>query len=42
METEDRLKIVKQIVCYQKKWSSISFNIFGSLYFAHDQRKQES
>jgi hypothetical protein len=42
MEIEDRLKIVKQIVRYQKKWSSISFNKFGALYFASDIRKQES
>jgi hypothetical protein len=42
MEIEDRLKIVKQVVRYQKKWSSISFNKFGSLYFACDLKKQES
>lgn len=41
MEIEDRLKIVKQIVHYQKKWSSISFNKFGGLYFAYDKRKHE-
>ena len=42
MEIDDQLKLVKKILRYQKKWSSISFNTFGSLYFAHDKSKQES
>ena len=42
MKIEDRLKIVQQIVRFQKKWSSISFKKFGSLYFSYDRRKPES
>lgn len=42
MEIEDRLKVVKQILCYQKKWSSISFKQFGSLYFAFDVMERSS
>lgn len=36
MRFADRLEVVKQILRYQKKWTSTSFNQFGSLYFAHD------
>ncbi len=36
LELEDRLKIVKQIVRYQKKWMSTTFKQCGSLYFTHD------
>lgn len=39
---EDRLKIVQQIVRYQKKCSSLSFKGLGSLYFAHDVPKQDA
>lgn len=42
MKLEDRLEVVKQIVRYQKKWTSTSFKQFGSLYFAHDLGKQNS
>ncbi|KAL8710441.1 MAG: hypothetical protein Q9225_007290 [Loekoesia sp. 1 TL-2023] len=42
MEIEDRLEVVKKILRYQKKWASISFEQFGSLYFAHDLGKQNS
>ena len=42
LELEDRLKVVKQILHYQKKWTSISFKQFGSLYFANDVGKQNS
>jgi len=36
MQIGDRLAIVKTIVEYQKAWSSISFEQYGSLYFAQD------
>ena len=36
MEIEARLTIAKAIARYQKAWMSISFNQFGSLYFAED------
>ncbi|MCJ1334838.1 hypothetical protein MMC09_000103 [Bachmanniomyces sp. S44760] len=39
MDIEDRLKVVKQIVRYQRKWTSTSFKEFGSLYFAEDVGK---
>ena len=42
MELENRLEVVKQILRYQKKWTSTSFEQFGSLYFAHDVGKQNS
>jgi len=42
MELEDRLEVVKQILRYQKKWTSTSFKQFGSLYIAHDIGKQNS
>ncbi|KAG6061803.1 hypothetical protein E4U32_002807 [Claviceps aff. humidiphila group G2b] len=36
MEIEDRLEVVKAIVAYQKSWASVSFEQYGSLYFAED------
>lgn len=42
MEMEDRLAVVKQILRYQKNWTSISFQQYGSLYFADDVGKQNS
>lgn len=36
MEIEARLTIAKAIARYQKAWMSVSFNQFGSLYFAKD------
>jgi len=42
MGLDDRLKLLKQILRYQKKWMSASFKQFGSLYFAQDMGKQNS
>lgn len=36
MTIEDRFTIVKAISQYQKTWMSVSFNKFGSLYYARD------
>ncbi|KKZ65633.1 hypothetical protein EMCG_08540 [[Emmonsia] crescens] len=36
MEIGDRLAVVKTIARYQEAWMSVSFNHFGSLYFAQD------
>ncbi|KAG5960060.1 hypothetical protein E4U57_000294 [Claviceps arundinis] len=36
MEIEDRLEVVKAVIAYQKSWASVSFEQFGSLYFAED------
>lgn len=38
---EERLKFVKRILRYQKKWTSISFKKVGSLYLAHDVGKRD-
>jgi hypothetical protein len=34
MKIQDRLEVVKTIAGYQKSWASVSFEQFGSLYFA--------
>lgn len=39
MDIEKHITIVKAIACFQKKWMSISFNQFGSLYYAADLDK---
>jgi hypothetical protein len=36
MEIGDRFTIVKAIAQYQKAWTSVSFEKFGSLYYAAD------
>jgi hypothetical protein len=36
MKIQDRLEVVKSIAGYQKSWASVSFEQFGSLYFAED------
>ena len=36
MKIQDRLEVVKAIAGYQKSWASVSFEQFGSLYFAED------
>ncbi|CCE28838.1 uncharacterized protein CPUR_02527 [Claviceps purpurea 20.1] len=33
---EDRLELIKAVAAYQKSWASVSFEQFGSLYFAED------
>lgn len=33
---QNRLEVVKAIAGYQKSWASVSFEQFGSLYFADD------
>ena len=41
MKLDDRLEVVKLVLRFQK-WTSTLFKQFGSLYFAHDVRKQDS
>ncbi|KAG6282022.1 hypothetical protein E4U48_005427 [Claviceps purpurea] len=36
MKIKDRYEVVKAITAYQKSWASVSFEKFGSLYFAED------
>ena len=36
MKIQDRLEVVKSIAGYQNSWASVSFEQFGSLYFAED------
>lgn len=36
MKIQDRLEIVKLIAGHQKSWASVSFEQYGSLYFAED------
>jgi hypothetical protein len=36
MKIQDRLEVGKTIASYQKSWVSVSFEQFGSLYFAGD------
>ena len=36
MGIEDRFTIIKAIAQYQKAWMSVSFENFGSLYYAAD------
>ncbi|KJX96292.1 phosphotransferase enzyme family protein [Zymoseptoria brevis] len=36
MRIQDRLEVVKTIAEYHKSWASVSFEQFGSLYFAED------
>ncbi|KAG6043155.1 hypothetical protein E4U39_004883 [Claviceps sp. Clav50 group G5] len=36
MTLQDRLEVVKAVAAYQKSWASVSFEQFGSLYFAED------
>ena len=42
MKLEDRLEVVKQILRFQKNWTSTLFEQFGSLYFANDVKKLNS
>ncbi|MCJ1472449.1 hypothetical protein MMC13_001097 [Lambiella insularis] len=42
MNMKERLGVVKQILNYQKNWTYVSFEQFGSLYFSHDLGKQIS
>lgn len=36
MKIQDRLDVVNAVAGYQKSWASVSFEQFGSLYFAED------
>ncbi|KAK5116752.1 hypothetical protein LTR62_007426 [Meristemomyces frigidus] len=36
MTIQDRLEVVKAVAGYQKSWASVSFEVFGSLYFPED------
>ncbi|KAG6139777.1 hypothetical protein E4U28_003675 [Claviceps purpurea] len=36
----DRLEVVKAVAAYQKSWASVSFEQFGSLYFAEDVKEK--
>ncbi|KAG5960059.1 hypothetical protein E4U57_000293 [Claviceps arundinis] len=36
MNIQDRCEVVKAVSAYQKFWASVSFEQFGSLYFAED------
>jgi hypothetical protein len=36
MSIKDRLVIVKAIAGFQKAWTSVSFNRFGSIYYSND------
>ncbi|KAG6023674.1 hypothetical protein E4U19_004206 [Claviceps sp. Clav32 group G5] len=36
MTIQDRYEVVTAVTCYQKSWASVSFEQFGSLYFAED------
>ncbi|KAG5961937.1 hypothetical protein E4U56_003610 [Claviceps arundinis] len=36
MEVEDRRELVKSVTAYQKSWASVTFDKYGSLYFAED------
>lgn len=42
VEVEDRLEVVRQIVRFQERRMLFSFKKFGTLYFAHNVRKQNS
>jgi hypothetical protein len=36
LKVSDKLRVLGQILSYQRKWTLIKFNRFGSLYFAKD------
>ncbi|KAG5913223.1 hypothetical protein E4U61_007215 [Claviceps capensis] len=36
MEVEDRREVVKAVTAYQKSWAFVTFDKYGSLYFAED------
>lgn len=36
MKIQDRLEVMKTVARYQQSWASVSFEQFGSLYFAED------
>ncbi|KAG6219886.1 hypothetical protein E4U26_007046 [Claviceps purpurea] len=40
MTLKDRLEVVKAVAAYQKSWASVSFEQFGSLYFAEDVKEK--
>ncbi|KAG6061801.1 hypothetical protein E4U32_002805 [Claviceps aff. humidiphila group G2b] len=40
MEIEDRLEVVKAVLAYQLSWASVSFEQYGSLYFAEDFKEE--
>ncbi|KAG6318323.1 hypothetical protein E4U22_005507 [Claviceps purpurea] len=40
MAVEDRVEVVKAIAAYQLPWASVSFEQYGSLYFAEDLKEE--
>jgi hypothetical protein len=36
LKVADKLRVLGQILSYQRKWTLIKFNQFGSLYFSED------
>ncbi|KAG6057669.1 hypothetical protein E4U17_001090 [Claviceps sp. LM77 group G4] len=42
MKIEDRNEVVKAVAAYQKSWASVTFEQYGSLYFAEDYKGQNA